>query len=273
MATKALLVGVNVYEKCNGLKGCVNDVTNVRDVLKTYCQLNNADIRVLVDNRATKDGIMSRLQSMVDNAAEGDHLIFHFSGHGSQIRDRDGDDLDDGLDELICPHDMDWDGTYITDDMLRKMFTPLSEKKVFLEVLLDCCHSGTGTRDIGLVPPPDLAPQQMMTPRYLTPPTDIICRAEGDILQQNQFTMDIPENQACWAGCKDYQTSADAQIDGEYNGAFTYYFCKLIRDANRLLSREDLLQRLCNSLNFNRFSQNPQLECCSLLRPAKLFFM
>uniref|UniRef100_I2PZ32 Caspase domain-containing protein n=1 Tax=Desulfovibrio sp. U5L TaxID=596152 RepID=I2PZ32_9BACT len=273
MTTKALLVGVNVYKNCDCLKGCINDVTNIRDILKTYCLINNNDIRVLVDDRATKNNIMSRLKTMIDNAKEGDFLLFHFSGHGSQIRDRDGDDLEDGLDELICPHDMDWDGTYITDDMLKEMFAPLSGKKVFLEVLLDCCHSGTGTRKFGLIPPPDLAPQQVITSRYLTPPTDIICRAEGEDLRQNQFIEGIPENQVCWAGCKDYQTSADAQIDCEYNGAFTYYLCKHIRDANGLLTREGLRQRLCKSLDFNRFAQTPQLECCNFLRSEKPFFM
>jgi hypothetical protein len=273
MATKALLVGVNNYKKCNNLKGCVNDVTNIRDILKTYCQLENNDIRVLVDDRATKDGITSRLESMVSNALEGDCLVFHFSGHGSQIRDRDGDELKDSLDELICPYDMDWDGTYITDDMLRTIFAPLSEKNVSLEVLLDCCHSGSGTRDIGLAPPPDLAPDRGIMPRYLPPPMDIICRVEGESLRQNQFIQDIPENQVCWAGCEDYQTSADAPIENAYNGAFTYFFCKHIRDASGLITREGLMQRLRNSLSFNKFAQIPQLECDNSLRLEKLFFM
>jgi hypothetical protein len=59
------------------------------------------------------------------DAKAGDKLLFHFSGHGSQIRDRDGDELKDQLDEIICPHDMDWNGTYIVDDDLKAVFSKL----------------------------------------------------------------------------------------------------------------------------------------------------
>ena len=58
----------------------------------------------------------SNLQGCVNDATNVRDILFHFSGHGSQIRDRDGDELKDHLDEIICPHDMDWDGTYIVDD-------------------------------------------------------------------------------------------------------------------------------------------------------------
>ena len=41
---------------------------------------------------------------------------------------------------------MDWDGTYIVDDDLKNIFSKLPAG-VHLEVLLDSCHSGTGTRE------------------------------------------------------------------------------------------------------------------------------
>ena len=40
-----------------------------------------------------------------------------------KIRDRDGDELKDQLDEILCPHDMDWDGTFITDDDLKDILS------------------------------------------------------------------------------------------------------------------------------------------------------
>ena len=54
MARNALLVGVNDYKGISDLRGCINDVTNMRDILKTYLGFTNKDIRVLVDNRGTK---------------------------------------------------------------------------------------------------------------------------------------------------------------------------------------------------------------------------
>jgi hypothetical protein len=167
MAKKALLVGINDYKQVNDLRGCVNDVLDMHFSLRSLFGFQTREIRVLTDSRATKDNILHRLKWLVQGAKAGDYLIFHFSGHGSQIRDRDGDEeLTDHLDELICPHDMDWDGSYITDDTLNSIFKGVPEG-VLLEVFLDCCHSGTGLREMGLTPPPDLAPAH---------PTSATCR-------------------------------------------------------------------------------------------------
>lgn len=108
MTRQALLVGVNDYHRISDLRGCINDVTNMRSILKTYLGFSNDEIRVLVDQRATKENILFRLKKMVAGAKSGDFMVFHFSGHGSQIRDRDHDELKDHMDELICPYDMNW---------------------------------------------------------------------------------------------------------------------------------------------------------------------
>jgi metacaspase-1 len=265
MKKQALLVGINDYKGVNDLQGCINDVTNVRSVLKTFFGLENGDIRVLTDSRATKKNILTRLEKMVKAAVNGDYLIFHFSGHGSQIRDREGDELSDHMDELICPYDMNWDDGFITDDMFSEILQQL-KKGVRMEILLDSCHSGTGTRDLRL---PAVSGQPSADPvryRYLRPPVDIECRYQGDeeILKPvKAFRTDkeITLNHILWAGCKDSQTSADALIDGQYNGAFSYYFCKHVRESSGNISRTDLYTRIKNSLRHNHFSQVPQLEC------------
>jgi hypothetical protein len=231
MKKQALLVGINDYQGVNDLQGCINDVTNVRSVLKTFFGFSNSEIRVLTDNRATKKNILSRLDKMVKSAVNGDFLIFQFSGHGSQIRDREGDELSDHMDEIICPYDMNWDDGFISDDMLGEILREL-KKGVKMEILLDSCHSGTGTRDIIRFPLSAELSWQSSKNRYLSPPVDIECRylGEEDLLKPaRSFTTDkeIIMNHILWAGCKDNQTSADALIDGNYNGAFSYYFCKV----------------------------------------------
>jgi hypothetical protein len=93
MPQKAILVAVNKYKlPGSNLQGCVNDATNIRDVMLKYYGFAVKDIRVLVDDRATKKAILDRLTWLVKDARSGDRLLFHFSGHGSQIRDRDGDE-------------------------------------------------------------------------------------------------------------------------------------------------------------------------------------
>jgi hypothetical protein len=275
MKKQALLVGINNYRGINNLQGCINDVTNVRSVLKSYFSFTNKNIRVLTDERATKNNILSRLTKMVEEAQKGDFLIFQFSGHGSQIRDRDNDELSDHLDELICPFDMNWDNGFITDDILRNILTQL-KKGVSMEIILDSCHSGTGTRDILLGSMEGFEMNGFVKNRFLRPPVDIECRYQGDedkLAPTRTFRADpeIVLNHILWAGCKDNQTSADALIDGQYNGAFSYYFCKHIRESGGNLTREELLTRVKNSLRYNNYDQSPQLECQNNLKAGNVF--
>ncbi len=266
MTKRALLVGVNDYRGISDLRGCVNDVTNVRNVLKTYYGYTNADIRVLVDDRANKANILQRLEGMVAVSEAGDTLTFHFSGHGSQIRDRNGDELEDGMDELICPWDMNWDNGFITDDTLNDVFTPLKDG-VHLEVILDCCHSGTAMRDIGLGRPAELGPENPTLSRFLPPPVDIRSRHEGEedeLATPRTFRGGSTSKHILWSGCRADQTSADAFIGGTYNGAFSFYFCKHIREAAGRVGRKDLLTRVRNSLGHQGYSQVPQLDLDAL---------
>ncbi len=258
MGQKALLVGINKYKIPGAdLNGCINDVTNVRDILLKYFGFTTQQIRVIVDERATKANIVSRLQWLVNKAKAGDKILFHFSGHGSQVVDRDGDELKDNMDEILCPHDMDWDGNFIVDDELEKIFRVIP-KGVNLEVLLDCCHSGTGTREAMAIN--KLPLELSFKPRFLAPPMDIACRADEDRDIKKLLRKTNPLNHVLFAGCKDNQTSADAYINGSYNGAFSYYFCKHLRETHGNISRQELIKRVRASLKFNGFSQIPQME-------------
>lgn len=276
MARKALLVGINDYDGANDLGGCVNDILDMHFSLRSLFNFRTEEIRILTDSRATKDGIINRLKWLTHGAKAGDFLVFHFSGHGSQIRDRNGDEaLEDHMDELICPHDMDWDGNYIIDDMLNKIFSELP-KGVLLEVMLDCCHSGTGLKEMGLEPPPQLAAEHPTLNRYLPPPADIFLRFHGEEneLESRRFVRDFDKrsdtHHTLWAGCMANQTAADAYIDGRYHGAFTYYFNKHLR-RNPHVTRHELLRKVRASLIHEGFSQMPQLEVDATTRDRKLF--
>ena len=263
MAKRALLIGINDYRGNGDLGGCVNDVMNIRDILKTFYGYSNKEIRVLTDRRATKENILFRLKKLVSLSKSGDTLFVHYSGHGAQIRDRNNDELSDGMDELICPHDMDWDGTFITDDDLNKIFRILN-KGVHLEVVMDCCHSGSNLKEFNFNRPADLGPEHPRVARRMIPPQDIQCRFDGeeDDLEAKRFNTITKDgsNRILWAGCKDYQTSSDAWIAGDYNGAFTFYFCDHIRGMDGKITRKELIKRVRTSLRNLGFDQIPQLE-------------
>ncbi|UCH94968.1 MAG: caspase family protein, partial [Candidatus Aminicenantes bacterium] len=64
-----------------------------------------------------------------------------------------------------------------------------------------------------------------------------------------------------WTGCRADQLSADALIDEDWHGAFTYYFCKEMRAHQNQLTRKDLMKKVRENLKEGDYTQIPQLEC------------
>lgn len=147
MATKkAFLAGINDYLYVSDLRGCVSDVEKFRSLLAEDFQFPPGQIHTLTDDEVVKSNVVHELEWLLKGAKSGDQLVFMFAGHGSQTADLDGDEPD-GVDELLCLHDMDFDDpeTYLLDDDIYRFTKRLSEG-VLLTIIFDCCHSGTATR-------------------------------------------------------------------------------------------------------------------------------
>ena len=274
MATgkKALCVGINKFKNFSdhNLQGFVNDANDMAGVLKEFLGFKAADITLLTDTKATKARIMSNLEKMVKDAHAGklSNLVFSMSSHGTQVPDVSGDEPD-RYDEAFCPHDLTstgsaWDPAHvIIDDELRDMFAQLPDG-VSLEVWLDTCHSGTGLKAIDML--------MDRTPRYIPPPTlEAFFALEGRHprgLARGLLEKGVTD-QVLWAACRADQTSADANIDGGWHGAFTYYFCKELRASKNKLTRAKLLARVRGGLSGD-YNQVPQLECDETKRKQKL---
>ncbi len=67
-------------------------------------------------------------------------------------------------------------------------------------------------------------------------------------------------NHVLWSGCRDDQTSADAYIDNDFHGAFTYHFCQAARSSSDGLASNRIIRSLRQSLDSDGFNQVPQLE-------------
>ncbi len=275
VSKRALLIGINQYsDPRNNLKGCVNDALSLGKLLVEHFGFNREDIRLLTDSRATTSNIRSRLGWLLEDAGAGSVLAFHYSGHGSQVRDRDGDELDDGLDEILCPYDLDWEDPF-TDDELREAIKSVPGG-VNLTVILDCCHSGTGTRVFFKEPTSGRAPN----PRYLVPPPDIAFRMAGGVefdsarpersvnmvgrregLKVRRFGSSLlDQNVILIAGCRSDQTSADDWIENDYRGALTYSLWWSLRKRRYSLSYLDLIREAGTWLEAGNYDQIPQLE-------------
>lgn len=266
MAKRAVLIGINRYLVPGAdLRGCVNDVKNLASVLSRFHGFPKRNITALTDTRATKKAMEAAIKRLIAKSRAGDVLLLHFSGHGSNVPDDNGDEADN-RDEILCPTNLDWQDPF-RDDWLRTEINKL-RAGVSLTLLMDCCHSGTNTRAL---PRPD-APR---IERFLPCPLDLMASESGRALRgrvrgglrrgtrgaarrSDAVHADIPE--LLITGCRDTQTSADAYIGGSYNGAFTYNLCEVLREAKGNITYGDLHQRTLKKLRRGRFDQVPQLE-------------
>ena len=158
----ALIIAVGDYPQ----EGYWPDISSRNDVHHIKSALlklgwNEENISSIYDASATKAGITEQLNLLQSKVKEGDIVFIHYSGHGQQVADDNGDELDN-LDEAIVPYDSPMiftEGVYegerlIRDDQIgeqtqkiRKVCGPTGQ----LILILDSCHSGTGTRGMGKV--------------------------------------------------------------------------------------------------------------------------
>ncbi len=142
---RAVLIGINYIGQSGELRGCHNDVLNMVEYLKDVHGFEDHNIRILMDDGVhedpTKSNIMSAYKKIVQQSVSGDVVYLHYSGHGSRLRDRDGDE-EDGYDETLVPLDFQSGGFIRDDDLLKTLVTPMA-RGVFVTSIMDCCHSGT----------------------------------------------------------------------------------------------------------------------------------
>src|SRR6187549_2759524 len=126
MAKRALLIGINRYQiPGSDLRGCVNDVQDLQAALVEVCSFKKADITVMTDAAASTKAMQASIKALVKASKKGDVALLHYSGHGSNVPDDNGDESD-GRDEILCPTDLDWDNP-LRDDWLRMTFDGLRE--------------------------------------------------------------------------------------------------------------------------------------------------
>ena len=142
MTKYAVTIGTNYEGAAYQLAGCVNDADDWSALLGVEGYVGTR----LVGSDATRNDIIAALVEAVARARWGDRIVVTYSGHGTWIPDRSGDEVD-GRDEAWCPDDMQTAGL-ITDDDLRGIFAQ-ARAGVGVLVLSDSCFSGTMTRLLG----------------------------------------------------------------------------------------------------------------------------
>ncbi|MBC7873754.1 MAG: caspase family protein, partial [Ferruginibacter sp.] len=160
---RALVVAIGKYD-FNKTKwrpiNVDNDVLLIQEALRKQ-NFRDENMILLKDAAATRDAIGKAMDKLAKNSGPGDVVVIHFSTHGQQLED-DGSDEMDKLDEAIVPYDAVYNSNpvefqkyapgYFRDDLFGEKITAIRNSlgsKGDLLVLLDACHSGTGTRGPG----------------------------------------------------------------------------------------------------------------------------
>lgn len=234
---QALLIGINYRGLDVELRGCINDVHNIKKYLLTQ-GYSEENIVILTDDtpiKPTRANIISALHKLIKCGETCESLMLHYSGHGSWIADKDGDESD-GRDETLVPLDY-LESDMIIDDELRSIVSKLNSNcKLF--VIFDCCHSGTGL---------DL--------RY-----NLKCLGDWMFLmQKNKQYASTDAKIVLLSGCRDDQTSADAYEEKQSQGALTYAFLKIMKNSTEI-RYQDLLNKIRSLLNSKKYNQVPQLS-------------
>ncbi|GAA5918649.1 hypothetical protein JCM1841_002292 [Sporobolomyces salmonicolor] len=283
---KALCIGINYVGTSNALAGCHNDARNMAKFLVSRYQYKEEDIVMLLDEpRATamsiptKANIIRAMQWLVKDARPNDALFFHYSGHGGQTKDLDGDE-DDGYDETIYPLDFKQSGEIVDDEMHAIMVRPLPQG-CRLTAIFDCCHSGSALD----LPYMYSTQGKIKEPNMLADAgsgalSAITSYARGDLggvfkavtgvgqklmggsSKAEQITKQTKTSYAdviSWSGCKDSQTSADASIAGTATGAMSWAFITALTKYPQQTYLQ-LLNTIRDELK-GKYDQKPQLAC------------
>ncbi|KAL8744905.1 MAG: hypothetical protein Q9190_002910 [Brigantiaea leucoxantha] len=281
---KALLIGINYFGQKGQLRGCINDVKNMSTYLNGNFGYAREDMVILTDDQQnpmsqpTKQNILRAMHWLVKDAKKDDSLFFHYSGHGGQTKDLDGDE-EDGYDEVIYPVDFRVAGHIVDDEMHRIMVQTL-QPGVRLTAIFDSCHSGSAL-DLpyiystqGVLKEPNLAKEAGQGLLGI-----VSAYARGDVggvastamnffkkattgdakYERNKQTKTSPADVIMWSGSKDTQTSQDATIAGQATGAMSWAFITALKK-NPQQSYVSLLNSIRDELE-SKYTQKPQLSC------------
>ncbi len=210
----ALIIGIDNYNdpRIPDLSYCKNDAKEILDSLLEH-GWREEEITIYRDSEATKDAILSTLNSMVQRAQENDYIFVYYSGHGTYVSDSSGDE-DDGTDEAIIPVDYNSGdiSTLIFDDELGESFSECkTEKGIFI---FDSCNSGGFINKA-------LQGEEILKPRYIQIEDTKGSATNGDL--------DIINLPVMTASGQDESSYEDPPLQ---HGIFTYFLLDGIKNLN-----------------------------------------
>ncbi|MEM9092682.1 MAG: caspase family protein, partial [Cyanobacteria bacterium P01_F01_bin.53] len=268
----ALLVGINNYASGSGVRklhGCVPDIQTVKEYLTDRIPPENLQLLSLIDEQATRKAVIDAFRDHLCLASSEDTVLFYYAGHGSQ---EDAPEEfwtiePDQLNETLVLYDSrSENGLELADKDLAVLIGEVAQKNPHISLILDCCHSGSGSRNL----------LQEMGERRLPKstrkrPFESYLVAAGDLNSLKADSRNPEQNPTGWslprgrhvlmAACRDHETAKEYPVkNGQRRGAFSRFLLQTLAQANGSLSYRDLFQQANALVRSNVADQSPQLE-------------
>ncbi|EJD41690.1 hypothetical protein AURDEDRAFT_169349 [Auricularia subglabra TFB-10046 SS5] len=284
---RGLLIGIRYWgseDPDNVLGGAYGDVQDMKQLLIDHFGWSHDDFTVLKDDRGdpglqpTRTNLVREMKALVHGARPTDQLFLHFAGHGGQVQDMDGDEID-GQDEVLvtCDHHK------IVDDELFDILVKPLPQGCRLTAVFDCCNSGTGLDLPEIVRGTSVPPRMRSYSPTPTPPTTKIrgqVRPRPPFRRLTEGRWDLPRvdtgvadhrpvharkdsdgDVILWSACQDSEDAFEMKMqDGSIRGAMSHAFIQSV-SRNAQQTYRDLLENLCAMLQQHRkHAQTPQLS-------------
>jgi hypothetical protein len=274
----AMLVGINKYPG-NALNGCVNDMTNLREMLVKDFGFAADNVLLLTDEQATRANILARLDEFASKLKRDDLFVFAYSGHGTLFPDSYSEEQDeteslhfnpdprndnkpffeDGkYDAAICPVDSretssgkPWHNL-ILDDELYARFSKFAGQGAFVNYLTDSCFSGTQGRDLFKTRALKLSDAIGVPVTQIAKPTT----------QHRAAPRDMAGRYLVISSSNSLQPSSEWRDDnGNPCGLFSYVFQKLVKLQGGKITYKELYENSEYIIKkLSKDNQDPQLD-------------
>lgn len=279
----ALLIGIDTYHPTSvpaisPLKGCVNDINAVEAYLQErtkggewkLAQFTNVPW-ILKNEQATRQAIINSFKQHLCNANSDDVVFFYYSGHGAQ--EKTTEDFwhlePDRLNETLVCYDSRTEGSRdLADKELAYLISLVAKKNPHVVMILDCCHSGSGTRDLD----PEITVRRAAVDSRERPLSSYIFAQDNTALDQlltssrnlekKTTGVVLPEGRhVMLSACRDYELAKEHKgEDGQQRGAFSYFLMETLQRTNGSLTYRDLARNINALVSGKIQDQSPQIE-------------
>jgi hypothetical protein len=265
---RALLVGIDAYPApVPPLIGCVNDVRAVAQTLVARVPQDDLHLLVLTNEQATREAVAEAIRSHLTRGGPDSTALFYFSGHGSQqhappeLWSREPDRRNETLVLVDSRAPGGWD---LADKELSGLLASVAGSVGHLLVVLDCCHSGDGTRDAhGSVrlrlAPEDPRPRPWST--FVPEATVTAENAPAGAAGRTRSVWSSPAtNHVLLAACRSSETAKELTIGGRGRGALSAALERALTENGGQLTYRDIHRFVTAGVLARVEDQHPQLE-------------